>query len=59
MEKVNLDILRPWIVQKVFETLGVEDEVIPEYVFSMLEDQVRCHVQIAISFNSIIKKKLF
>ncbi len=38
MTKVNMDVLRPWITDRVFELLGVEDEVVPEFVFGMLEE---------------------
>lgn len=41
MKKVNMDVIRPWIVDRVYKLLEVEDEVIPEFVFSLLEqDQV-------------------
>lgn len=37
MTKVNLDIIRPWIVERCYGMLGIEDEVVPEFVFSLLE----------------------
>ena len=38
LRKVNLLILKPWISSKVQEYLGMEDEVVLEYVFSLLEE---------------------
>ncbi len=40
MRKVNLDILKPWITRRLNEILGIEDDVVIEYVFSQLEEQV-------------------
>lgn len=39
MRKVNLPVIKPWIVKKVVELLGFEDEVVIEYAMSLLEDQ--------------------
>jgi serine/arginine repetitive matrix protein 1 len=38
LKKVNLDVIRPWIVKKVTELLDFEDEVIIEYTMGLLED---------------------
>lgn len=38
MEKVNLDVLKPWITKRVTELLsGIEDEVLIGYIFELLE----------------------
>lgn len=39
MEKVNLDVIKPWITNKLIEILGVEDDVVMQYVFNMLESE--------------------
>jgi hypothetical protein len=39
LRKVNLAVLRPWIAQKVTELIRIEDDVVVEYVFGMLEDK--------------------
>lgn len=39
MEKVNLDVIKPWITKKLIEILGVEDDVVMQYVFNMLESE--------------------
>lgn len=38
MRKVNLTVIRPWIVSKVVELVGFEDEVVVEYAMGLLED---------------------
>ena len=38
MRKVELAVMKPWIAKKVVELLGFEDEVLIEYINSMLED---------------------
>ncbi|WWC69739.1 uncharacterized protein I206_103682 [Kwoniella pini CBS 10737] len=39
LRKVNLSVLRPWIASKVTELIKIEDDVVVEYVFGMLEDK--------------------
>ncbi|VDK57986.1 unnamed protein product, partial [Anisakis simplex] len=39
MSRINLDVLKPWITAKVNEILGMEDDVLIEYVFSQLEEK--------------------
>jgi hypothetical protein len=41
MTKVNMDVMRQWITQRIVELTGLDDDVVPEYVFGMLEPQVR------------------
>ena len=38
MEKVNLDVVKPWVQKRITELLGgIEDEVLIEYIFQLLE----------------------
>uniref|UniRef100_A0A914LF20 PWI domain-containing protein n=3 Tax=Meloidogyne TaxID=189290 RepID=A0A914LF20_MELIC len=39
MQKVNLNVIKPWITLKLNEILGMEDDVVVEYVFTQLEDR--------------------
>ncbi|KAM3721353.1 Serine/arginine repetitive matrix protein [Dirofilaria immitis] len=39
MDRVNLDVLKPWITAKLNDILGLEDDVVIEYVFSQLEEK--------------------
>ncbi|CAG8480135.1 4801_t:CDS:2 [Funneliformis caledonium] len=38
LKKVNLNVIRPWVAQKIVELLGGEDEVVVNYVFGLLEE---------------------
>lgn len=40
MAKVNADSLKPWIAQRITELLGIEDDVIVEFVYNQLEVRV-------------------
>jgi serine/arginine repetitive matrix protein 1 len=40
MSRVKLDVLKPWIGQRVANFLnGIEDDVVVEFVFNQLEDK--------------------
>lgn len=39
MDKVKLDVLRPWISKKITEYLHIEDDVVVEFVYNQLEDK--------------------
>lgn len=39
MRKVELAVMKPWIAKKTVELLGFEDDVLIEYISSLLEDQ--------------------
>lgn len=35
--KIKLDVLKPWISDRVAELLGIEDDVVVEFIFNQLE----------------------
>jgi hypothetical protein len=41
MKKVNLDVIKPWISNRITELLGLEDELVIDYAYSLLEEKVR------------------
>ena len=41
MSKVNVDTMKPWIANRITELLGLEDDVIVEFVFNQLEERVK------------------
>jgi hypothetical protein len=51
MNKVNLDVIKPWITKAVNDLLGFEDDVVIDYAFSQLEDSphVPSHLYLLIS----------
>lgn len=40
MSKVNADTLKPWIAKRITELLGIEDDVIVEFVYNQLDERV-------------------
>ena len=39
MEKVNLDTVKPWVVNRITSLLGFEDDVVTEFIFNLLENE--------------------
>ena len=40
MEKVNLEVIKEWMTNKITEVLGFEDEVVVNFAFNSLEERV-------------------
>ncbi|KAI1730693.1 PWI domain-containing protein [Ditylenchus destructor] len=38
LSKVNIEVIKPWITAKLNDILGIEDDVVIEFVFTQLED---------------------
>ncbi|KAJ2880496.1 Serine/arginine repetitive matrix protein 1 [Coemansia aciculifera] len=38
MSKVNMEVIKPWISRKINELLGIEDEVLFEYIVNLLQE---------------------
>lgn len=54
MKKIQLEVMKPFITQKLNNLMPIEDEVIIEYVFSQLEQTQVKHIKIklfALKFN--------
>lgn len=41
MSKVKLDVIKPWITTRITQILGMEDDVVVEFVYNQLEEKVR------------------
>jgi len=39
MSKIKLDSIKPWISKRISEMLGMEDDVIVEFVINQLEGE--------------------
>lgn len=37
MNKIKLDVLKPWIGKRISELLGMEDDVVADFVVNQLE----------------------
>jgi len=44
MNKVKLDIIKPWIGKRITELIGMEDDVIEEFVNDQLEVDNACKI---------------
>lgn len=38
MRKVNMSVIRSWVITKIVALVGFEDEVVVEYAMGLLED---------------------
>lgn len=55
MTKVNLEVVKPWITQRVTEILGFEDDVVIEFVFNQLEEKVDGHSALPVVFSHMLQ----
>jgi len=44
MNKVKLDTIKPWIGKRITELLGMEDDVVEEFVNNQLEADTVCKI---------------
>lgn len=56
MSKVKLDVLKPWITQKITEILKMEDDVVIDYVNNQLEEKVSASLSLLHSIFILIAK---
>ncbi len=38
LSRVKMDVMKPWIAKRVADFLGIEDDVVVEFIFNQLED---------------------
>ena len=50
MSKVALDTIKPWINEKVTEILGMEDDVVIEFVYNQLDERVKWYFYLFIIY---------
>jgi serine/arginine repetitive matrix protein 1 len=55
MPKVRLDVLKPWIANRIHEMLGMEDDVVAEFVVNQLEAEKVIKIIIIIQILCLIK----
>lgn len=53
MKKVNLDVIHPWISNRITELLGLEDDVLIDYTCTLLEEKVTIFVNIVFILNQL------
>ncbi|KAI8979145.1 PWI domain-containing protein [Mycotypha africana] len=57
MKKVNLDVIRPWISNRITELLGFEDEVVVDYASSLLEEEDLDPKRMQINLTGFLESK--
>ncbi|KAG2203321.1 hypothetical protein INT46_006084 [Mucor plumbeus] len=57
MKKVNLDVIKPWISNRITELLGLEDEVVIDYTCSMLEEKDQDPKRMQINLTGFLESK--
>jgi serine/arginine repetitive matrix protein 1 len=40
IKKINLDVIKPWIANRITQLLGFEDELVIDFAFGLLEEDV-------------------
>nr|XP_012573158.1 serine/arginine repetitive matrix protein 1 isoform X2 [Cicer arietinum] len=56
MTKVNMEIMRPWITRKVTELLGFEDEVLINFIHSLLDAKIVNGKEVQIQITGFMEK---
>lgn len=41
MKKVALNVIKDWMIKRIRELLGIDDEVVIEYALGMLQEEVK------------------
>lgn len=49
MSKIKLDVIKPWIQDKLTEILKIDDDVVVDFVYNQLDEKVQ--------FFAFLKKK--
>ncbi|PSS09412.1 Serine/arginine repetitive matrix protein [Actinidia chinensis var. chinensis] len=56
MTKVKMDVMRPWIANRVTEFLGFEDEVLINFIYGLLDGKVVNGKEVQISLTGFMEK---
>ncbi|KRZ49816.1 Serine/arginine repetitive matrix protein 1, partial [Trichinella nativa] len=54
MKRIDLDVMRLWITKRVSEILGMEDDVVVEFVLNQLEEEVNFRVSLTFCIDCFI-----
>eukprot|EP01097_Dermamoeba_algensis_P004678 TRINITY_DN3017_c0_g3_i1.p1 TRINITY_DN3017_c0_g3~~TRINITY_DN3017_c0_g3_i1.p1 ORF type:complete len:158 (-),score=32.04 TRINITY_DN3017_c0_g3_i1:662-1081(-) len=55
IKKVKVETIKPWITKRVTDLLGLEDDVLINYIFSMLEEQPLCPKSMQINLTGFLE----
>ncbi|OAP07146.1 hypothetical protein AXX17_AT2G25330 [Arabidopsis thaliana] len=54
--KVKMDVMKPWIATRVTELLGIEDEVLINFIYGLLDGKVVNGKEIQITLTGFMEK---
>ena len=52
---MKLDVLKPWIGKRVAEFIGMEDDVVVEFIFNQLEAKVNIEKKLTFTIDQRLK----
>lgn len=53
MSKIKLDVIKPWIQDKITEILKIDDDVVVDFVYNQLDEKVMISIHV-VQFLSMI-----
>ncbi|CAO3652543.1 unnamed protein product [Cunninghamella echinulata] len=56
IKKVNLDVMKPWISNRITQILGLEDDVIVDFTFGLLEEEKPDPRRMQINLTGFLEK---
>ncbi|KAI8329123.1 PWI domain-containing protein [Chlamydoabsidia padenii] len=56
IKKVNLDVIKPWIANRVTQLLGFEDELVIDFAFGLLEEENLDPKRMQINLTGFLEK---
>lgn len=50
MSKIKLDVIKPWIQDKITEILKIDDDVVVDFVYNQLDEKVNYCFMLSVLF---------
>lgn len=54
MSKIKLDVIKPWIQEKITEILKIDDDVVVDFVYNQLDQKVDVVKFISLIFDEFL-----
>ena len=54
MSRIKLDVIKPWIQEKLTEILKIDDDVVVDFVYNQLDEKVRFIIDLCSICESFI-----
>ncbi|CAO3650756.1 unnamed protein product [Cunninghamella blakesleeana] len=56
IKKVNLDVIKPWVSNRITQILGLEDDVVVDFTFGLLEEEKPDPRRMQINLTGFLEK---